>query len=883
MSGAMAQAALQTALGAHYSLDRELGRGGMAAVYLARDLRHRRHVAVKVLHPELSAVIGPERFLKEVEVTASLQHPHILPLFDSGSAGGLLYYVMPFVEGETLRKRLERERQLPVAESVRIATEVASALDYAHRHGIVHRDIKPENILLQDGAALVADFGIALAVQQAGGERMTQTGLSLGTPQYMAPEQAAGDRGVDHRADVYALGAVLYEMLAGEAPFAGPSAQAVVAKIMTEEPKALTRVRRSVPANVDAAVRTALEKLPADRFPSAAAFGAALAVTSTATAPAPARDIADTRPLPRRTIAMMTGAALAAVALAWMMGRASVRRLDAPRPVRFTIEHDSTVRRMHVPAISPDGRTIVYVAEGDDGARLYVRRLDDVASRPLPGTENAQGPFFSPDGAWIAFYSNGALRKLRVDGGGAPVAIAPLPPPASFFGGSWGSDDAIHFATFPGGIYRVSADGAGAPSRVAVEDSSAYLSSPRSLPGGRALLLTVLTENATGRAAVLDLETGRLRQFGPGFGASFAAGHIVYASRTGELFRQPFDVEQTTPTGAAEQIASGLDVVLGGAAFGFDVAAAGSLVYLVGSRSLGTENRSLTLVDRAGQVRRVIPGRVPWEPRFSPDGRRIAYGAYAPGRDSSDVWLTELENGRTQRLTSDVQDNNDPVWSPDGRLIAYDRNAPGGKDVMVQPSDGGTARLVVARPGTQWPTDWLRDGSAVLFTERDPGGQLDIWLQPIDGGAARPVIATPAQELGGRISPDGRWIAYQSNETGRYEVYVRSFPGTGRATLVSANGGVNPVWARDGRSLYYWQLDQLFAARVEAGGPGAPLVVHPGTPLFRAPFVENTLQNYDVSPDAKHFAVVLGEARPSRVVVALDALRSGVSESSGRP
>src|SRR5512146_924961 len=267
---------LRSALADRYRIERELGAGGMATVYLAEDLRHHRKVAIKVLHAELSAVLGPERFLKEIELTASLQHPHILPLFDSGSADGLLFYVMPFVEGETLRSRLEREQQLPVGEAVQIATEVADALAYAHERGVVHRDIKPENILLQNGHALVADFGIALAVEQAGGRRMTQTGLSLGTPQYMAPEQAMGDKHVDARADIYALGAVTFEMLAGEPPFTGPNSQAVVAQILTAEAPSLGARRKSVPPHVDAAVQTALEQLPADRFADARAFAAAL-------------------------------------------------------------------------------------------------------------------------------------------------------------------------------------------------------------------------------------------------------------------------------------------------------------------------------------------------------------------------------------------------------------------------------------------------------------------------------------------------------------------------------------------------------------------------------------------------------------------------------
>src|ERR671929_441536 len=257
---------LSTALAGRYRLEQEVGAGGMATVYLAQDVRHDRRVALKILRPELAAVIGAERFLAEIKLTAKLQHPHILPLFDSGEADSFLYYVMPFVEGETLRDRLTREKQLPVPDAVRIATEVASALDYAHRHGVVHRDIKPENILLHDGQALVADFGIALAASKAGGSRMTETGMSLGTPHYMSPEQAMGEREITARSDIYALGCVLYEMLTAEPPFEGATAQAIVARVLTESPRALRPQRKSIPAHVEAAVLTALEKLPADRF-----------------------------------------------------------------------------------------------------------------------------------------------------------------------------------------------------------------------------------------------------------------------------------------------------------------------------------------------------------------------------------------------------------------------------------------------------------------------------------------------------------------------------------------------------------------------------------------------------------------------------------------
>src|SRR5688572_27430903 len=346
-----AQNALQSALGTRYAIERELGHGGMATVYLARDPRHRRQVAIKVLHPELSAVLGPERFLREIELTASLQHPHILPLFDSGNANGLLYYVMPYIEGETLRDRLERESVLPVDDAVHLAREVADALAYAHAHGVIHRDVKPENILLHGGHALVADFGVALAVQQAGGERMTHTGLSLGTPQYMAPEQATGERGVDGRADIYALATVLYEMLAGEPPFTGHSAQAIVARVLTEEPRPLTPRRRSVPPHVDAAVRTALEKLPADRFPDVATFAAALA------APTDRRGSMTSQPAvtvtraarfraqhPQAIAALAAGALVVAAVLGWAVGRrspVSAMPTTTRDPVRFVIEPDS--------------------------------------------------------------------------------------------------------------------------------------------------------------------------------------------------------------------------------------------------------------------------------------------------------------------------------------------------------------------------------------------------------------------------------------------------------------------------------------------------------------------------------------------------------------
>src|SRR6266508_4508106 len=444
---------LQAALSDRYRLDREIGAGGMATVYVAHDLRHDRRVALKVLRPELAAVIGAERFLGEIRLTANLQHPHILPLFDSGEADSYLFYVMPFVQGETLRDRLNREKQLPVVDAISIATEVASALDYAHRSGVVHRDIKPENILLHDGRALVADFGIALAASKASGSRMTETGMSLGTPHYMSPEQAMGEREITARSDVYALGAILYEMLTGEPPFTGNTAQAVVARVLTESPRPLSTQRHTIPRHVEAAVLTALEKLPADRFNTAAEFAEALkdrTYTSTvsleaAAAPAGPSGGKRGRRWNRVTLALVGTTAAATVAALWGWLR--------PKPAEPLTQFSLALRpaeALQPPqnggggriAISPDGRQMVYSGPGEGGPRLWLRRLDQLTATPISGTEGGVSPFFSPDGKRVGFIKAGsAVRIASLEG--APTVT--LTEKANSTAGDWGSDGYVYF------------------------------------------------------------------------------------------------------------------------------------------------------------------------------------------------------------------------------------------------------------------------------------------------------------------------------------------------------------------------------------------------------------------------------------------------------
>ena len=451
---------LNAALEGRYAIEGELGEGGMATVYLADDLKHERKVALKVLKPELAAVVGAERFLAEIKVTANLQHPHILPLFDSGEAEGFLFYVMPYVEGETLRDRIDREKQLPVDEAVALASKVAGALQHAHEHGVIHRDIKPGNILLQDGEPVVADFGIALALGVAGGHRFTATGLSVGTPQYMSPEQAAGDREVGPPSDVYALGCVLYEMLVGEPPYTGATAQAILAKILVGAAKSVMVHRPSVPPNMDAAIARALEIIPADRFTGAQDFAKALADSRFRHADEVAVEarVAASGPWNRVTGGLAALAAVSVLVAAWGWLRpapteppTSVIRYSERLPWQGRSQFFSRI------ALSPDGERFLYEHQG----QLWLRSRDELpaAATPVPGTEGGRNPFFSPDGAQVGFLhsSTSSLRVIRLDGG-PPTTVAEG---VGRFGASWGPDGRIYVSMSGGsvGLARVSASG----------------------------------------------------------------------------------------------------------------------------------------------------------------------------------------------------------------------------------------------------------------------------------------------------------------------------------------------------------------------------------------------------------------------------------------
>ena len=595
-----------------YRVERELGRGGMATVWLAQDLRHDRRVALKVLRPELSAVIGAERFLAEIRTTANLQHPHILPLFDSGRTGGpdalgvqdFIYYVMPFVEGESLRDRLLREKQLPVADAVRIAGEVASALDYAHRHGVIHRDIKPENILLHDGRALVADFGVALAVRGASDTRMTETGMSLGTPHYMSPEQAMGEREITPRSDVYALACVLYEMLTGEPPFTGPTAQAIVARVMTESPRPLSVQRHTIPAHVEAAVLTALEKLPADRFASAAespsrwrtaapsgrfrcgpcprgrrAGGRRCSSGWVSSAPqSPVLGCAPSRGRPRRHSRRPdTGASCCRTRRRWRTSAAAPWAWGASR------------WRSH--PMDPRWCTSAGAAGPINCSAAGWTRA---RSRRSPA-QGAYDPIFSPDGQWIAFFAGPELRKVPA-GGGSPVALAQA---SEAWGASWVTPERI-LVTLREGLTLAWVPAAGGPLEPVPLSGWAAFRGPTILPDRRHALGHVWFPSGVIGIAAADLSSGRvvgLTARGPRAADSVPAsdviavadprflppGHLTYV-RGGRLMAAPFDPVALLPTGPAVELVAGVREEQGGRGQ-YAVTPDGTLIYAEGARA----------------------------------------------------------------------------------------------------------------------------------------------------------------------------------------------------------------------------------------------------------------------------------------------------------
>ena len=848
---------LPSALSGQYRVDHEIGAGGMATVYLAYDLKHDRRVALKVLRPELAAAVGGDRFLREIKLTAGLQHPHILPLYDSGAADGSVYYVMPYVEGESLRTRLDRVKQLPIREALDIACAVASALEYAHRRNIVHRDIKPENILLstdeQKGAiglqALVADFGVAVAMESAGIARLTSTGVSVGTPAYMSPEQAGAERSLGPASDVYALGVVLYEMLTGEPPFTGPTAQAVVARVMSEPPIGLRLRRPTVPLAVDAAVTKALAKVPADRFATAAQFAEALRAEEPPAA-------AVTRG-PRNRMTALPWAIAAVLATALIIQAARRPQADEASPVRSILLPPPAGEfsdRRDFGALSRDGQRFAFVVQSARGpSRIWVQNPSDLRAEPVAGTEGASAPFWSSDGRFIAFFARGQLLKVTA-AGGTPMRVSDAQADAS---GTWGPDGAIYFSS-PEGILRVGGGetGRGQPQLVFRSDSGRILSRPSMGSERRHMLLT----SGFDEMLLGDTRTGLLTKMKDGASDAQFVGEnaVAYVAPGGALFLQHIDLAAARMVG--EPIEIGGPVRSAAGLRSFTTSATGTVAYLVGRPIpppviVGRNGVEIDTIKQSGF--------------FAGVGHRpgsLALGGAALYRyDVSRRTWTQLHH----TPGSDVLALD---WSPDDARLAFSVWC----SLMVIDRDGGGLRHIVESPECLRVTDWF-DIDRVIVT-KIVGGSSAMWEYRVSDGVGSRLGTSGSNETDGTVAPNGSLLAYASDVGGTFDVYVRPLHGTGAGERISLDGGRAPRWRADGRELFFVTPDgDVMAA---AFTPGSAASIGQPKRLFRAiewerSFFTAPFRTYDVSPDGERFYLMRKRVEGHAVLIrnALSELR----------
>ena len=861
-----------------YEILAPLGAGGMGEVYRARDTRLERTVAVKVLPAHLTE--SPEvrqRFDREAKTISQLSHPHICALYDVGREGETDYLVMEYLEGETLAERLAKGA-LPREQTLRYGIQIADALDKAHRQGIVHRDLKPGNVMITKTGVKLLDFGLAKAVAPASQQssltalptqmNLTQEGTILGTFQYMAPEQLEGKE-ADSRTDIFAFGCVLYEMATGNKAFSGATQASLISSILRDDPQPISRVQPMSPPALDHVVQKSLAKDPEDRWQNAADLGGELKWIAEGGSGTGVPVPMVSRRRSRERLGWIVAAALLAATIG-LTARLSSRPAPRVSVLRASIlppdgsEFVSTLIDAGPVEISPQGDQIVFTArKGESPNLLWVRKLSEPNARPLAGTEGAQRPFWSPDGRHIGFFADRYFRKIDVDGG--PVFT--LAPGLESRGGTWNRDGVILFTpNARGPVHRVSANGGKVTEATVYGPTDSTHRYPHFLPDGRHFLYLVRHGSGAGRGRDPEIRVGSLDSkdsklvLNVASNVVYASGHLLYV-REGALVAQEFDVDRLAVNG--EPVTLVPDVLMD-ERFSrgvFSASGNGELVYQTGK---GQTLSALRWLDRNGAILETVGEPALFlnggDPEISPDGRRATASILDLRTGQTDIWIVDLATGTRRRFTTGAGSKEWCTWSPDGGRVAHSISNPRGTgyDIVSKPIGGSEPEVTLASDPVEFqaPLGFSPDGNFFLYSKRK-NERDDLWILSLTGDQKpRPFLATPALEPIGQFSPNGRYVAYQSDETGRFEIYIATFPDPGSRWQISQNGGIEPRWSGDGKELFYFAPDnRLMAAQVKT--EGATFDAGVIRPLFQARSMGFTYR-YDVANDGKRFLVVAG-------------------------
>ena len=845
-----------------YEIVAPLGAGGMGEVYRAKDTRLDRTVAIKVLPDHLSSPEALQRFEREAKTISQLSHPHICALYDVGHQDGVEYLVMEFLEGETLADRLGRG-SLPVEQAAKYGIQIAEALDRAHRAGVVHRDLKPANVMLTKTGVKLLDFGLAkLAESPAGGvtglsmqlttphgSNLTAAGTILGTFQYMAPEQLEG-KDADARTDIFAFGSVLYEMVTGRKAFAGASQASLIASILEKQPESIIAIQPMAPAALDHVVRKCLAKDPDDRWQSAADVASELrwaSETSASAIPAP-RPGAETRRrigFPR----VLAASALVLLGLAAGLALSRVRRAASPadRSV-FTILPPEKAQLGDWVALSPDGKSVAFPATMEGNTTIWVRSLNSASARSLGGTEGASFPFWSPDGRSIGFFTGNKLKRIELAGGPATI----LADAVAARGGSWGREGVIIFAGQAStGIFQIPASGGPPKPATTVDKSLDEVTHrwPEFLPDGKHFIYYAYT-GTRGKSGNYLGELGSSRKDRLVIGgrrAATAAGRIYFA-REATLFAQKLDEKRLAPIGDAVAVAE--RVWFSNDYFGhssLSVARSGTVAFRDGN-----PEKQLTWFDRTGKATGTVgPARLFEEPALSPDETRVSVDGTSPETGHGTLWAIDLARGTISPLTPEDVDANDSVWSPDGKSLAYRVNKGGEGEVRIRDLSSGREVVMMQMGGLPGPVVWSPDGKFLVCAQGTD--RLRLWIVDVTGREKPRVFVNEAGLRQIRFSPDGRFVAYASTESGESEIYLRRFPPTGERWQISQGGGSEPYWRGDGKEFFYITLDRRLVSLSIRTSPSVE--IGKAQTLFGVPTVIGTISrsSYVMTRDGQRF------------------------------